>query len=237
MERREDKVAISVMDEGEGIAPGLLPRVFDVFRQADSSARRRHGGLGLGLAIVSSLVALHGGTIAAESRGQGHGATFIVTLPLVPAELADTLREVASSAEDAPSLRGIRVLVVDDNADQVEMMTEMLRLEGMSVMTAANAADALLAAKSWKPEVLMLDIAMPGMDGYDLLARMRGDAGVPQGALPAIAITGFASESDQTRARAAGFQGHLAKPFEVQALRRMIARVTAAHRADRPSVT
>lgn len=235
MERREDKVAVSVIDEGEGIAPGLLPRVFDIFRQADSSARRRHGGLGLGLAIVSSLVALHGGTIAAESRGQGHGATFIVTLPLVPAELADTLLEVAASAEVAPTLRGIRVLVVDDDADHVEMMTEMLRLEGMSVMTAASAADALLAVKSWKPQVLMLDIAMPGMDGYDLLARMRGDAGVPQGALPAIAITGFASESDQTRARRAGFQGHLAKPFEVQALRRMIARVTAAHRGDQPS--
>jgi CheY-like chemotaxis protein len=234
VERREDKVAISVMDEGEGIAPDLLPRVFDIFRQADSSARRRHGGLGLGLAIVSSLVALHGGTIAAESRGRGHGATFIVTLPLVPAELADTAPEGASSAEDAPSLRGIRVLVVDDNADQLEMMTEMLRLEGMSVMTAASAADALLAVKGWKPEVLMLDIAMPGMDGYDLLVRMRRDAGVPDGALPAIAITGFASESDQTRARAAGFQGHLAKPFEMQALRRMIARVTAAHRGDQP---
>jgi signal transduction histidine kinase len=236
VERREDKVAISVMDEGEGIAPDLLPRVFDIFRQADSSARRRHGGLGLGLAIVSSLVALHGGTIAAESRGRGHGATFIVALPLVPAGLADALPEPASSAEDAQSLRDIRVLVVDDDAEHVEMMTEMLRLEGMSVMTAASAADALLAVKSWKPEVLMLDIAMPGMDGYDLLVRMRRDAGVPHGALPAIAITGFASESDQTRARAAGFQGHLAKPFEVQALRRMIARVAARTAGTGPAV-
>jgi CheY-like chemotaxis protein len=215
-----------VSDHGEGLAPDVLPRVFDIFRQADSSSRRRHGGLGLGLAIVKSLVELHGGTVKAESEGAGRGATFTVTLPLA----RDGGVEAPEPPQAVESLDGLRLLVVDDEPDHLEMTSQMLRLEGASVITATGATDALGALRAQRPDVMVLDIAMPGTDGYDLLNLLRREAGAAPEALPAIALTGFASVNDAARAHAAGFQRHLSKPFEPEKLRRHIAELAGAKR-------
>ena len=213
-------VEVSVRDRGEGISRDLLPRIFDSFRQGDSSNRRRHGGLGLGLAIVKSLVELHGGRVAVESEGLGKGATFRVTLPILPDE--DAPQDGAAFESDDASLKGLRVLVVDDEADHLELTTNMLRLCGAEVAAASGAAQALAAARELSPDALVLDIAMPGTDGYELLELLRRDLGMSP---PAIALTGLASHADAVRAKAAGFQGHMAKPFEMQALRRLVTKL------------
>jgi PAS domain S-box-containing protein len=218
------EVRISVIDSGEGIAPELLPHIFDRFRQADSSSRRRHGGLGLGLAIVHSLVELHGGRVTAESAGEGRGATFTVTLPLAPepGRAAAAPRGDPASGE---SLRGVRILAVDDEEDAVGMIEHMLRLQGATVRTALNAADALEAVRGWRPDILVLDIGMPIQDGYELLPRLRRELNADAGSLPAIALTGFAGAENSARAGAAAFQAHVAKPFERSAVCQLIARL------------
>jgi signal transduction histidine kinase/DNA-binding response OmpR family regulator len=219
--RADDQVRVCVQDQGEGIPRDLLPHVFETFRQADSSNRRRHGGLGLGLAIARSLAELHGGTIGATSDGPGKGATFSVTLPLAAAAL-----EADSAAQPtAPSLRGLRVLVVDDELDHLEMIAHMLRLEGATVATASNAPQALAAAEATRPDVLVLDIAMPGVDGYELLETLRQKLGTGDASVPAIALTGLAAATDAARAQAAGFQAHMSKPFEMIELCRLTAQV------------
>jgi PAS domain S-box-containing protein len=216
--RLDRRAQVVVRDYGEGLSAQVLPRIFDTFRQADSSSRRRHGGLGLGLAIVKSLVEVHGGTVKAESEGSGHGAAFTVLLPL-----AENGAVQGTSAEQAAaSLQGLRLLVVDDEPDHLEMTSQMLRLEGATVATACGAQEALRAVCTDAPDVVVLDIAMPGVDGYELLRTLRAAA---KGALPAIALTGYASPNDAARAAAAGFEYHLAKPFELQALREQIARL------------
>ena len=223
LQRLGERAQLRVRDYGEGLAPAVMPRVFDVFRQADSSSRRRHGGLGLGLAIVKSLVEVHGGTVKAESEGPGRGATFSVILPLSAADEA--------AATEAPQfserLDGLRVLVVDDEPDHLEMTSHMLSLEGASVLTAAGPEDALRQVRAARPDVMVLDIAMPGTDGYELLGLLREQAGADAATLPAIALTGYASANDAARARAAGFQRHLAKPYELGELRRQLAELGA----------
>jgi CheY-like chemotaxis protein len=222
---------ISVSDNGEGIAPDLLPHVFDRFRQADSSSRRRHGGLGLGLAIVHSLVELHGGRVWVESAGQGHGARFTVALPLDQ----DTRPEAVAARGGSiygESLRDIRILVVDDEEDAVRMTERMFALEGAAVRTALGGAAALETVRSWRPDVLVLDIGMPNLDGYELLPRLRTALKADAASLPAVALTGFASASDSARAAAASFQAHVAKPFDMSAVCRLVARL--ALQARRP---
>jgi signal transduction histidine kinase len=219
LQREGDWARVSVTDHGEGIDAQTLPHIFDRFRQADSSTTRRHGGLGLGLAIVRSLVELHKGTVMATSAGAGKGATFTVTLPLAPAD-AGTPAMPASAAADA-DLDGIRVMVVDDDESNLQMVAQMVRLYGGSAMIAIDPASALSLARTWVPDVLILDIGLPGKDGYELLPELRAVLGAP--ALPAIALTGFAAAEDSARALRAGFHSHVAKPFDMIGLCHLVA--------------
>jgi signal transduction histidine kinase/ActR/RegA family two-component response regulator len=217
--RRESHVELRVSDTGMGIRPDFLDHVFDRFRQADSSSTRTHGGLGLGLAIVRHLVELHGGTVAAQSDGEGRGATFIVSLPipaLAPAAAAP--EPPASSTDDtgpeaAPDLLGLRVLLVDDDPETRRMLPLMLEQFGAEVTAAASAAEALAILKRVPVDVMIADIGMPEENGYSLIGKVRALEG-ELGSLPALALTAYAAEADRQQALAAGFHLHLAKPAE-----------------------
>ena len=220
---------IAVRDTGRGIAPDLLPFVFDRFRQGDASSARREGGLGLGLALVRELAELHGGRVVAESAGQGLGATFTVTLPIEAAAdpAGDDRPRVADATRDRV-LDGIRVLVVDDEADARELIVATLTRSGaeaIPVSSAEAAFTAIAAADGKAPDVLVSDIGMPGEDGYFLIRRLREYAAASGGTIPAIAVTGYATAEDRRRVLAAGFQLHLAKPIDPAALCASIADV------------
>jgi PAS domain S-box-containing protein len=221
LETRDGEAEIAITDTGQGIGPELLPFVFDRFRQGDASATRRHGGLGLGLSIVRQLAELHGGTVRAESDGEGHGSRFIVSLPLAIApELPEERRSpLEGDGDGAVSLAGLRVLVVDDEADARELLEHVLSGCQAEVALAASAAEALEAIDRFRPDVLVSDIGMPGEDGYELIrkARERGFRG------PAAALTAFARAEDRRRALLAGFQIHLAKPVHPGELAAVVA--------------
>ena len=214
----DGQAIISVRDEGEGIEPQFLPHIFEPFQQADSRSTRGHSGLGLGLAIVHDVVELHRGTIEVESKGKGQGATFTVRLPLVGARseaARGVARQPALSGEEfrpSPSLQGVRVLVVDDDAGARESVAAVLEQSGASVRAVESAAEAVETLEREPPDVLLSDIAMPGMDGYAFLGQAR--ARLPGAQLPAAALTAYADATDRTRALAAGFQAHLAKPVD-----------------------
>ncbi|HEX7447149.1 MAG TPA: ATP-binding protein, partial [Pirellulales bacterium] len=212
---------IDVTDTGEGINPEFLPHIFDRFRQADSSSRRTHGGLGLGLAIVRHVVELHGGQVSAASDGTGHGATFVVRLP-VAAVATDgqsnraepTAARVPAASSPPTDLTGLRVLVVDDEPDGREMIGKVLRLYGAEVDVASTVREALALFDQSPPHVLVSDIGMPGQDGYDLIRLVRQLPAARGGRVPALALTAFAREEDRLRALSSGFQLHISKPFE-----------------------
>jgi PAS domain S-box-containing protein len=221
LERVNSHVEITVSDTGQGIAPEFLPHVFDRFRQADQTYTRTHGGLGLGLSIVRQLVELHGGTVHAESTGLGQGATFVVQLPVMvarwQAEQPQRRHPAAGGSaalECPPSLSGLRVLVVDDEADTRILLRAMLEQCGSEVMTAASAAEALELFEQSRPDVLLSDIGMPGEDGYALIGRVRKLEAESGGRVPAIALTAYARAEDRLRALKSGFQVHLPKPIE-----------------------
>lgn len=220
-------VIVEFADNGEGIPPDALPHLFDRFWQADSSSRRRHGGLGLGLAIVRSIVEIHGGTVQAASPGLGLGATFTVTLPL------SSEQPEAGPADPeqtrAHALAGLRILVVDDNEDTLDMLAMLLQAEGAAVNSASMGNAACDIAGRWQPDVVILDLAMPGEDGFSLLKRLRAIS--KSGAFPAIAVTGFASAEARDRALASGFQAHLSKPFAVEQLIALIGTLARKHGA------
>jgi PAS domain S-box-containing protein len=224
----DSHLQIRVRDTGEGIAPDMLPYVFERFRQADSSSTRSHGGLGLGLAIVRHLVELHGGTVRAESLGIGHGSTFIVSLP-IKAAIEPTIAEQLSPTEAnvaehcLPTLEGLRVLVVDDEADARELIATMLQPYGVEVMAAASAVEALLALQEFQPDVLVSDIGMPGEDGYALIRQLRALSQEQGGRIPAVALTAYARAEDRTQALLAGFQLHISKPVNQAELAAVIA--------------
>jgi PAS domain S-box-containing protein len=203
---------ITVADTGQGIASEFLPHVFERFRQADPSSTRRHGGLGIGLAIVRQLVELHGGTVRAESAGAGRGATFIVSLPLAVSIEPEERRQTQTSngGSRSVSLDGVRVLVVDDEADARDLLAQILSRSHAEVAMAASAAEGLEVLERFQPHVLISDISMPGADGYDFIRtlRKRGHH------LPAAALTAFARAEDRRRTLLAGFQIHLAKPVD-----------------------
>ncbi len=221
LKRAGTEVEVSVVDTGEGIAPGFLPYVFDRFQQGDASTTRRHGGLGLGLAIVKELVELHGGTVRVESEGLGKGATFTVRLPLIAAysepDKEDQLPE-AVLPENQPlpevSLANIRVLVVDDESDARDLVKMLLEMAGATVSTAGSASEAMKHILATRPDVLVCDIGMQDEDGYSLIRRLRALEKKEEGALPAIALSAYARSEDRTKAIRSGFQNHLAKPVE-----------------------
>jgi signal transduction histidine kinase/ActR/RegA family two-component response regulator len=214
--RREECDAVLVIeDTGEGIDPSFLPHVFEMFRQADASKTRRHGGMGIGLALVRQLVQLHGGTITAESEGANTGSRFTIRLPLTSD--AVTLEASATAGPHAhTALAGTDLLIVDDSEDTIAMLDQLLKLSGANVTTATNGADALRLVSEREFDVILSDISMPGMDGFEFLRRLRQISGRQH--VPVIAITGFGRTDDVERARAAGFHSHLTKPLNLDAL-------------------
>ncbi len=218
LEHSSENVRISVADTGRGITPGFLPYVFDRFRQADGSATRTEGGLGLGLAIVREIVTLHGGTVEAVSKGPGKGATFTVGIPVpvsgVDGEGVDGQPEVAPPAADerVKTLAGVRALVVEDAVDSREMLEIVLADAGAQVHSCASVREAFDAFATQPPDVIVCDIGLPGDDGYSLIAKVREHERDTSRTTPAIALTAFARVEDRQRAIAEGFQRHLAKP-------------------------
>jgi signal transduction histidine kinase len=208
LERVGNHTRLTVSDTGEGIAPDLLPHIFERFRQGDGSITRRSGGLGLGLAIARHIVAAHGGTIEARSPGKGAGATFLVTLPLCT-DAGEPVRAVQTASAERPSvLDGVAVLVVEDDRHARDAIATVLERSGAQVRAVGSAAAAMIALKQDPADVLLTDIAMPNDDGYGLLEQLR-DCGVD---IPAAVLTGLAAEQDRHRALAAGFDAYLAKP-------------------------
>lgn len=203
---------LTVVDTGVGIAPEFLPHVFDRFRQADGSTSRRHGGLGLGLAIVDALAKLHGGRLEAKSEGVGKGATFSLRMELAPAE------KIAPERVDTKrhSLDGLEVLIVEDSVDTLLLLSTIFRREGAIVATASSAAEALSQAVAMRPHIIVSDIGMPDVDGYQLLEQLRLLPGL--GDVPAIAVSGYAGEDDRERALAVGYLALVPKPIDVDVL-------------------
>jgi signal transduction histidine kinase/CheY-like chemotaxis protein len=233
----DEQATIRVVDSGIGIDPDFLPHVFDRFRQQDASITRQHGGLGLGLAIVRQLVELHGGTIAVDSPGQGAGTTFTLHLPLAqPAAAAPPGRagapEVRAQAPEhrLADLSGLKVLVVDDAPDTLDVLEQILRHSGAQTVLATSAAKALALLEEERPDVIVSDIGMPEVDGFELMRRIRRRGPDAGGAIPAIALTAFTRQDDRSKALQAGFDDYLAKPVEAGALVECIAEVAARHR-------
>jgi PAS domain S-box-containing protein len=217
-----ERARLVVTDTGQGIAPEVLPHVFDRFRQADGTHTKQHAGLGLGLAIVRHLVALHGGTIRAASEGTGRGTTFTVELALAaPVEAGEASRPRTRRAHDArdifdcpPLLEGLRILVVDDEPDARRFVARVLEECKAEVAAAGSAAEALATLPRFRPHVLVSDIGMPRTDGYELIRTLRSRRPEDGGRTPALALTAYASGEDRGRALAAGYQRHLAKPVD-----------------------
>jgi signal transduction histidine kinase/ActR/RegA family two-component response regulator len=229
---QRDGYHVSVADSGPGIDPRFLPFVFDPFRQADGTASREHGGLGLGLAIAKQLVELHGGTIIARNATEGTGATFDVHLPsAVPLREPTPVRETPSLTTDGEPplnhglLRNIHILVVDDDEDARVLMRTALASYGAHVTTADSAAAAIAEIDRRIPDIVVSDIGMPNEDGFSMMRRIRARAAAHGGSVPAIAVTAYASQNDRNAAEAAGFQAHVAKPFEPAAVASLIAHV------------
>jgi PAS domain S-box-containing protein len=214
---------IEVADSGVGIRPEFLPHVFDRFQQADRTITRQFGGLGLGLAIVKHLVELHGGAVQAASQGEGKGATFLVTLPVL-SDVAEQerRREPSDGVDPGVALDAIRLLVVEDEADTLEFLRRLLTTHGATVLTAATAGEALSLVRDQRPDLMISDIGLPEMDGYDLIQNVRRQPS-PGRDIPAIALTAYARSEDRTRALRAGYQAHIAKPVEPNELLAMIA--------------
>jgi PAS domain S-box-containing protein len=212
--RVDPYIQISVRDTGCGISPEFMPYLFERYRQADASAARRKGGLGLGLSLVRQLVEMHGGSVTAESEGEDKGATFVVKLPVRAIYSAETERPPLSGVR-AKSLEGVWAVVVDDEANARELITSVLESHGARVTAFASAGEALdLLTSERRPDVLVCDLAMPGEDGFSLIHKLREWEKAQDGVLPAIALTAFGRVEDRTRSLYAGFQMHIAKPVE-----------------------
>jgi hypothetical protein len=225
-------IELSVSDTGIGIPSSYLPYVFDRFSQRDSSTTRSFGGLGLGLAICKQLVEMHGGSIKAASQGEGKGATFSVELPLSIVQLADqsaprihpTAEPQSEEMLPLPRLEGVHVFSVDDEPDARDLLRRVLEDQGAKVTSFGTAAGALAALQTTKPTVLVCDVGMPNMDGYQLIRKLRAEEPRDQ-RVPALALTAFERAEDRKRSLVAGYQAHLAKPFDVGELILLVARL------------
>jgi PAS domain S-box-containing protein len=232
LHRVESHAEIVVKDTGIGIELDLLPYIFERFRQGDTSTARKHGGLGLGLAIARHIVELHGGIISARSDGIGMGAEFTIQLPLPqPAEESalrdrEAMRTVEAGATPLPSLKGLRVMVVDDEADAREVVTAVLIQAGAEVAPVGSSSEAMDLIARWRPEVMVSDIGMPGEDGYALIRKVRALGPGSGGDIPAVALTAFARTHDRLKILSSGYQMHVPKPVEPMELATVVASLT-----------
>jgi PAS domain S-box-containing protein len=242
LERINSHVEIIVTDTGIGIPPKILPHIFDRFRQADASSTRQHGGLGLGLAIVRHLVEMHGGTVEAESDGEGKGSTFIVKLPLInlrstevtprEAERVHPRADSSVTFECTPELEGLHVLVVEDEEDGRMLVSAVLEKCGSKVTAVDSTHEALKALQEERFDILISDIGMPGEDGYSLIRKVRGLSPDKGGQIPAAALTAYARVEDRMRVLRAGFQIHLPKPVEPAELVAVVANLAGRHHTE-----
>jgi len=222
--RDEGEAVVAVCDNGQGIEPQVLPYIFDLFTQAERTPDRSQGGLGIGLALVKSLVALHGGRVAAHSEGLNKGSEFVIRLPLLQDSQDQGEERQAAQAEGGP----VQVLVVDDNADAAQMLATLLQAHGHAVSVEYDGTGGLARALRERPEVMLLDIGLPDMDGHELARRLRASPDTANALL--IALTGYGQSEDRERARQAGFDRHLVKPADLSELLRILAEVR--HPAD-----
>jgi two-component system CheB/CheR fusion protein len=223
--RQGSEAVLTVRDDGAGISPDLLPRVFDLFVQEERSLARSHGGLGIGLTLVRALVERHGGAIEAASGGPGRGSTFTVRLPLLAGdfETAGTGTAPVAPAETPEREEPVRILLVEDNLDAAEALSELLRMWGHEVTVAHDGLSALETAKRSRPGVVLLDIGLPGMDGYEVARAMRSVPALTATRL--IALTGYGQEADRQRSRLAGVDHHLVKPVDLEQLRSLLSAI------------
>jgi signal transduction histidine kinase len=234
--RASTDVEIRVRDNGIGIPPELLPRLFQLFTQVDGAAHRAQGGLGIGLALVRQLVQMHGGSVTAYSQGTGKGSEFLIRLPL----RLKSYREVPVTVggESAPPAndvkKGHRILLADDNRDALDSLATLLQCDGHEVHTAADGAEALEVAAGCHPDVVLLDIGMPKLDGYEVARRIRAEPWGKRTVL--IALTGWGQDEDRRRSREVGFDSHLVKPLDPEALSKLLARLPARAREPDPQV-
>jgi CheY-like chemotaxis protein len=219
----DSDAVVRVSDSGIGIAPETLPKIFDLFVQEKRALDRSQGGLGIGLTVVRGLVALHGGSVSAKSEGLGRGSEFTIRIPLASRETlgAAIPGSPSSSSAVGPESGRLKVLVVDDNADAANMVGESLRTLGYGVRVACDAASALDVAVEFVPDLVLVDIGLPGMNGYELAGRLRGLEAPPR---RIVALTGYGHEEDFERSREAGFDEHLVKPVRLDTLRALLDR-------------
>jgi CheY-like chemotaxis protein len=215
------EAVIRVRDSGNGIKASLLPHIFELFSQGERGLDRRQGGLGIGLPLVKSLVEMHGGTVMAQSEGPSRGSDFVVRLPTVPSPVPQAVAPPEASTE--PAARSLRVLLVDDVADARRIFGRLLEILGHQVRTAGDGPSALKTALEFRPDVVLLDIGLPGMDGYEVAQRMRQEPMLQNVVL--VAITGYGQESDRQRSEEAGFDRHLVKPLDIDVLQELLAAI------------
>lgn len=229
LEEDNDEIVLTVSDNGQGIDSSFLPHIFEIFRQADPGTSRSQQGMGIGLAVVQQLVELHGGSVSAYSAGAGKGATFTIRLPR-----SGNSKSHSSAAEDLGigSLEGMSVLVVDDSEDTTEMVRHLLEIGGAAVCSATSGFEALGIAREQEFDVVLSDISMPEMDGFEFISRLRQIPGKED--LPAVALTGFGRPEDVQKASENGFYAHLTKPFDIQRLARLLQNVPRARAVSNP---
>ena len=242
LRNENDRVEIEVRDDGIGIEPRFLPFIFERFRQADSKHTRRTGGLGLGLAIVSHLVEMHGGNVSAHSEGRDQGTSFIVRLPVSKTAVENipstaVALETSQNGKSESPLTGLRILIVEDDDDSRDMLATILKFHGADVLTAENVPDGFETFRSTRPDILISDVGLPEKDGYDLIRHIRSLAKDEGGQTPAIALTGYASMNDQLQALRAGYQEHLAKPIDTEKLISAIVDLSKVANSSRSVVT
>jgi CheY-like chemotaxis protein len=228
-ERNGDDAVVRVRDSGVGIAPDMLPRIFDLFVQAERRLDRSQGGVGIGLTLVKKLVELHGGRVQAQSDGLGKGSEFLVYLPIAAG--ARKPNAAPADTDDRRPMSRCRVLVVDDNSDAADSLTLLLRHAGQDVRTAYDGVAALAQAHEFNPDLVFLDIGMPGMDGYEVARRLKSEPHLRSATL--IALTGWGQEEDRRRSAEAGFDRHLVKPVDAKMLLALLREVCSESQACR----